>query len=57
MAYPRLLVPVLTAAVLCGCGVSAQEGGDPSRSPHKPKLIVTTDRELYDSNTLVRYLL
>lgn len=59
MAHPRRLTLVLLAATLGGCapGSSQPASGAPAPQSSKPRVVVTTDPELDDSNSLVRYLL
>ena len=57
MTHPRLLILSLTASILFGCATSAPPGSGPAPLSQKPRVIVTTDPELDDSNSLVRYLL
>src|SRR5688572_21170179 len=58
MTYVRHVAPVLLAVALGGCA-TARQVGDGATIPQtqKPRVVVTTDPELDDSNSLVRYLL
>jgi hypothetical protein len=52
------LALVLVVATLGGCAAnSLKSGGTAPSASQKPRVIVTTDPELDDSNSLVRYLL
>ena len=52
------LVAIALALTLAGCGASVQRASS-SITPQaqKPRVVVTTDPELDDSNSLLRYLL
>lgn len=54
----RLTLALLTLT-LCGCARSSARPGSaaPAAALHRPRVVVTTDPELDDSNSLVRYLL
>ena len=51
--------PALVAAALAGCATGGQPsgGGDVAVPTQKPRVVVTADPELDDSNSLLRYLL
>lgn len=55
----RHLTLALVVATLGGCAASSREQGSGTAAPayQKPRVVVTTDPELDDSNSLVRYLL
>ena len=59
MAYLRLLALAILAVTLGGSAAGASEpgSGTPMPASSKPRVVVTTDPELDDSNSLVRYLL
>ena len=59
MAYVRHLVLAVAVATLGGCAANSrpQGGGTADPAAQKPRVVVTTDPELDDSNSLVRYLL
>src|SRR5216110_546466 len=54
MMYPRWVTQTLLVVTLAGCAAasSPQEPAGP-----KPRFVVTTDPELDDANSLIRYLL
>ena len=58
MTYARLTLLILSAT-LGGCATGAPRIGDGAADPRaqKPRVVVTTDPELDDSNSLIRYLL
>jgi hypothetical protein len=55
----RHCVLALLGVALGGCATSARHAGEGTalRHPEKPRVVVTTDPELDDSNSLLRYLL
>lgn len=57
--YLRHFTPAIFLVVLCGCAMNALQPGERTAAPttQKPRVVVTTDPELDDSNSLVRYLL
>ena len=59
MASLRHLPLLLLAATLGGCATTAPSSGGGAGAPTdaRPRVVVTTDPELDDSNSLVRYLL
>jgi hypothetical protein len=59
MAYLRHLTLAMLAATLgrCAAGSPGPGSGTPTPGSSKPRVVVTTDPELDDSNSLVRYLL
>ncbi len=59
MTYIRHLTLALVVATLGGCAASSLKQGSGTAAPasQKPRVVVTTDPELDDSNSLVRYLL
>ena len=59
MTHVRHLALLLLGVTLGGCATGARQVGDDatvSQTP-KPRVVVTTDPELDDSNSLIRYLL
>ena len=63
MAYVRHFTLALLGVALASCATSASQstsglrGGTVAPNVQKPRVVVTTDPELDDSNSLVRYLL
>ena len=58
MTHIRSLLAALQAATLAVCATSPPPlGAQTAHTAQKPRVIVTTDPELDDSNSLVRYLL
>ena len=58
MAYGHYLTCALLGAALAGCaGAPRTTSGAAGSSEQKPRVVVTTDPELDDSNSLLRYLL
>jgi hypothetical protein len=55
----RTIALMLAIGALAGCAptTSRVDGGAPAAEPPKPRVVVTTDPELDDSNSLLRYLL
>ena len=58
-AWLRSLRLALVGTVLAGCATAAPRVGDGAGAADaaRPRVVVTTDPELDDSNTLLRYLL
>src|SRR5262245_17787525 len=60
-SFRHFTLPVLFLAFAVCAGSSDPTSGLGSRAvvadPHKPRVVVTTDPELDDSNSLIRYLL
>src|SRR5204863_2687583 len=59
MTHVRYLTLVLLGVTLSGCATGARQVSDGATVPQtqKPRVVVTTDPELDDSNSLIRYLL
>src|SRR3954453_20096955 len=58
MAYPHLTLAMLGATLGGGAAGSQEPGrGTPTQESSRPRVVVTSDPELDDSNSLVRYLL
>ena len=59
MTHVRYLTLVLLGVTLSGCATGARQVSDDATVPQtqKPRVVVTTDPELDDSNSLIRYLL
>ena len=59
MTYVRHLTPLVLGATLGACLNGDPQAGDNATIPqaHKPRVVVTTDPELDNSNSLLRYLL
>ena len=59
MTFLRCLAVAVAGAALGGCATAAPrtEGGAAASPADKPRVVVTTDPELDDSNSLLRYLL
>jgi hypothetical protein len=59
MTRIRHFTLALLVVTIGGCATSAPQlgSGTPARAAQKPRVVVTTDPELDDSNSLVRYLL
>ena len=59
MTYIRHVALAFLRLMLVGCATGARPVGDAATVPHaqKPRVVVTTDPELDDSNSLIRYLL
>jgi Protein of unknown function (DUF1593) len=59
MTRLRLIVPTLFAAIVPGCATVSPPTSAPADVARaaKPRVVVTTDPELDDSNSLLRYLL
>ena len=59
MKHIRFLTPALLILTLSGCSAASDRLKSESAAPHaaKPRVVVTTDPELDDSNSLIRYLL
>ena len=59
MIYDSRATLTFLVAALCGCTTGARTTGSelPMQVNPKPRVVVTTDPELDDSNSLVRYLL
>ncbi len=57
MTRLRLLGLALVATALTGCATASSGGGRAGPLTPRPRVVVTTDPELDDSNSLLRYLL
>lgn len=59
MTSHRCVALAVTAVALGGCAMAAPQRESDATAPHadKPRIVVTTDPELDDSNSLLRYLL
>jgi hypothetical protein len=59
MPHLRHFTLALLAVTQSGCATSSPQlaRGTPAHAAQKPRVVVTTDPELDDSNSLVRYLL
>ena len=60
MTCPRHIARTLVGTALAGCAAAARQVGGGTtapRAPTTPRVVVTTDPELDDSNSLLRYLL
>ena len=57
--YARYVASVLMTVALGGCAAGVRQAGHSATVPQaqKPRVVVTTDPELDDSNSLLRYLL
>lgn len=59
MTYIRQCIPTLLVVALGGCATSSRHPSSGTAAPplHKPRIVVTTDPELDDLNSLIRLLL
>jgi hypothetical protein len=58
MTFVRTATLALLGASLSGCAtVATRAAADPSPAAERPRVVVTADPELDDSNSLIRYLL
>lgn len=59
MKHARHVAPLLFAAMLCGCSTAALGLANlaEAQETDRPRVVVTTDPELDDLNSLIRYLL